>query len=70
MPAVNRGEIWLIDFGLAAKVHPALQLTGQPADNELMHMEKRRRAAAVQDAGRSLRPRPLKKCVHIHRRSD
>jgi mRNA interferase MazF len=35
MPAVNRGEIWLIDFGLAAKTRPALLLTGQPANNEL-----------------------------------
>ena len=35
MPAVNRGEIWLVDFGLAAKVRPALLLTGRPADNEL-----------------------------------
>jgi mRNA interferase MazF len=35
MTAVKRGEIWLIDFGLAAKVRPALLLTGQPADNEL-----------------------------------
>ena len=35
MPAINRGEVWLIDFGLAAKTRPALLLTGQPADNEL-----------------------------------
>jgi mRNA interferase MazF len=35
MPAVNRGEIWLTDFGLAAKIRPALLLTSQPADNEL-----------------------------------
>ena len=35
MPAVNRGEIWLVDFGLAAKVRPALLLTGQPAEDEL-----------------------------------
>ena len=35
MPAINRSEIWLVDFGLAAKVRPALLLTGQPADNEL-----------------------------------
>src|SRR5438034_297548 len=35
MPAVNRGEVWLLDFGLAAKVRPALLLTGEPADNEL-----------------------------------
>jgi mRNA interferase MazF len=35
MTAVKRGEIWLIYFGLAAKVRPALLLTGQPTDNEL-----------------------------------
>ena len=35
MPAVNPGEIWLTDFGLAAKIRPALILTGQPADDEL-----------------------------------
>ena len=35
MPAVNPGEIWWVDFGLAAKVRPALLLTGNPADEEL-----------------------------------
>jgi mRNA interferase MazF len=35
MPAVNRGEIWLADFGMAAKVRPALLLTGNPATDEL-----------------------------------
>ncbi len=35
MRAVNAGEIWLTDFGMAAKVRPALVLTGQPAVNEL-----------------------------------
>lgn len=35
MPAVKRGEIWMVDFGLAAKVRPALLLTGQPEDSEL-----------------------------------
>lgn len=35
MPAVNRGEVWLIDFGMAAKVRPALLLTGNPAEDEL-----------------------------------
>lgn len=34
MPA-ERGEVWLVDFGLAAKVRPALLLTGEPADDEL-----------------------------------
>jgi mRNA interferase MazF len=35
MPGVNRGEVWMIDFGLAAKVRPALLLTGEPAAAEL-----------------------------------
>jgi mRNA interferase MazF len=35
MPVVNAGEVWIIDFGLAAKVRPALLLTGAPADDEL-----------------------------------
>ena len=35
MPAVNPGEVWMVDFGLAAKVRPALLLTGNPAAEEL-----------------------------------
>lgn len=35
MPTVNRGEVWQIDFGMVAKVRPALLLTGTPADDEL-----------------------------------
>src|SRR5258705_9695703 len=35
MPAVNPGEVWMTDFGMAAKVRPALVLTGNPADDEL-----------------------------------
>lgn len=35
MPSVNAGEVWMIDFGMAAKVRPALLLTGSPADDEL-----------------------------------
>src|SRR2546422_2585572 len=35
MPAVRRGEVWVVDFGIAAKVRPALVLTGPPADDEL-----------------------------------
>ena len=35
MPAVNRGEIWMADFGMAAKVRPALLLTGDPKVDEL-----------------------------------
>ena len=32
---VSRGEVWMIDFGLAAKVRPALLLTGAPSDDDL-----------------------------------
>ena len=35
MPAVNPGEVWTVDFGLAAKVRPALLLTGNPTIEEL-----------------------------------
>lgn len=35
MPAVSPGEVWMTDFGMAAKVRPALLLTGEPADDEL-----------------------------------
>ena len=35
MPVINAGEVWMIDFGMAAKVRPALLLTNAPADNEL-----------------------------------
>jgi mRNA interferase MazF len=32
---MERGEVWQIDFGLAAKVRPALILTSEPKDDEL-----------------------------------
>lgn len=35
MPVVNKGEVWMVDFGMVAKVRPALLLTGEPADDEL-----------------------------------
>ena len=35
MPAVNPGEIWMTDFGMAAKIRPALLLTDDPAEDEL-----------------------------------
>ncbi|MBN8422216.1 MAG: type II toxin-antitoxin system PemK/MazF family toxin [Verrucomicrobia bacterium] len=31
----ERGEVWQVDFGMAAKIRPALLLTGEPADDEL-----------------------------------
>ena len=35
MPAVNPGEVWMTDFGMAAKVRPALILTPEAAPDEL-----------------------------------
>ncbi len=35
MPAVNPGEAWMTDFGLAAKFRPALVQTSNPAADEL-----------------------------------
>ena len=35
MRGVNPGEVWIIDFGMAAKVRPAVLLTGEPAADEL-----------------------------------
>ena len=35
MPAIKSGEVWMVDFGMTAKVRPALLPTGSPADNEL-----------------------------------
>jgi mRNA interferase MazF len=35
MLALTPGDVWMVDFGMAAKVRPALLLTGTPADDEL-----------------------------------
>ena len=35
MTATRRGEVWVVDFGIAAKVRPALLLTDSPAPDEL-----------------------------------
>jgi mRNA interferase MazF len=35
MRAISSGEVWQVDFGLAAKARPALLLTSNPADEEL-----------------------------------
>jgi len=35
MRGVKASEVWIIDFGMAAKVRPALLLTGEPAADEL-----------------------------------
>ena len=35
MPGIVPGEVWMTDFGMAAKIRPALVLTGKPAADEL-----------------------------------
>jgi mRNA interferase MazF len=35
MRGVNPGEVWMVDLGMAAKVRPALLLTGEPGADEL-----------------------------------
>src|ERR1051326_8554654 len=35
MPSVNPGEVWMTDFGMTAKVRPALLLSGNAALDEL-----------------------------------
>jgi mRNA-degrading endonuclease toxin of MazEF toxin-antitoxin module len=37
MPGVSKGEIWLVDFGMVAKVRPALLLTGEPSKRHYRH---------------------------------
>lgn len=32
---MKRGEVWMVDLGLAAKVRPCLLLTDEPEDDEL-----------------------------------
>src|SRR6266513_1669177 len=35
MRSVNPGEVWMTDFGMIAKVRPALLLTGNPKPDEI-----------------------------------
>ena len=35
MKAPQRGEVWIVDLGMAAKVRPCLLLTDYPPDDEL-----------------------------------
>lgn len=35
MRGIRAGEVWMIDFGMAAKVRPALLLTPEPRPDEL-----------------------------------
>src|SRR5436190_1644363 len=35
MPGVRRGEVWIVDLGIAGKTRPCLLLTDHPEDDEL-----------------------------------
>ena len=35
MAKAQRGEVWMVDMGIAGKVRPWLMLTDYPADDEL-----------------------------------
>ena len=35
MPRPQRGEVWMVDLGLAAKARPCLLLTNWPGDEDL-----------------------------------
>lgn len=35
MAKARRGEVWMVDMGIAGKVRPCLLLTDYPADDEL-----------------------------------
>lgn len=35
MAKASRGEVWLVDMGIAGKVRPCLMLTDYPPDDEL-----------------------------------
>ena len=35
MPSADRGSVWMVDLGLAAKARPCLLLTDWPADEDL-----------------------------------
>ena len=39
MPLPDRGEVWMIDLGMAAKVRPALLLTGTPLMTSLQQIQ-------------------------------
>ena len=34
MPSANRGEVWIVDLGLVAKVRPCLVLSVSPTDED------------------------------------
>jgi mRNA-degrading endonuclease toxin of MazEF toxin-antitoxin module len=45
--AAQRGEVWLVDLGLAAKVRPALSVPAEDVDRALVTIVPTRRALAA-----------------------
>jgi mRNA interferase MazF len=67
MSVVKRGEIWIVDFGMAAKVRPALLLTGAPADDELDLVTLLRHTTALRGNRWELKiPKPFLKPGAFH----
>jgi mRNA-degrading endonuclease toxin of MazEF toxin-antitoxin module len=52
------GEIWRVDFGLAAKVRPALILNDYPRDEELALPVKMRLSARTDQSHRQTKAHP------------
>ena len=67
MPAVNPGDVWMVDFGLAAKVRPALLFTGNPAVEELDLITVLLHTTSLRDNRRELSiPKPFLKPGAFH----
>jgi len=67
MSVVNRGEVWMVDFGMTAKVRPALLLTGTPAEDELDLVTVLLHTTALRDNRWELAiPKPFLKAGAFH----
>jgi len=56
MRGVNPGEVWMIDFGIAAKVRPPVLLTGEPAADELAALRSQIVTSNIGRGGRRYLP--------------
>lgn len=51
MPRPSRGEVWVVDLGLAGKVRPCLLLTDWPADTDLALVSVLAHTTALRGSG-------------------
>lgn len=67
MPRPSRGEVWMVDLGLAAKIRPCLLLTAWPADNELALVTVVAHTTALRGSGwQGPAPKPFLKAGAFH----